>query len=54
VAIVRKAAEEITRFLQFVGASNINESVLTGNKIRNFASLVTSGLGSDVARGPPF
>jgi hypothetical protein len=32
----------------------INELVVTSNKLTdNFAGLITSGLGPDVARGPP-
>jgi hypothetical protein len=55
VALVRKAADEIgiTIFL-VLGENKINELAITSNKItNNFTGLVTSGLGPDVARGPP-
>jgi hypothetical protein len=53
--LVRKAADEIriTIFNSF-GVNKINELVVTGNRLtNNFAGLITSGLGLDVARGPP-
>jgi hypothetical protein len=56
VALVRKAADEtITIFFKSFGVIKINELVVISNKLtNNFAGLVTSGFGSDVARGPPF
>jgi hypothetical protein len=56
VAFVRKAADEISIkiFLKSFGVQKINELVVTVNKLTNhFAGLVISGLGPDVARGPP-
>jgi hypothetical protein len=56
VALVQKAADEIRITISFksFGVKKINELVVTSNKLtNNFASLVTNGLGPDVARGPP-
>jgi hypothetical protein len=56
VILVRKAAEEtrITIFFKSFRGKNINEDVGTSNQLtNNFAGLVTSGLGPDVAFGPP-
>jgi hypothetical protein len=56
VAVVRKAADEIriTTFFKSFGTKKINERILTSNKLtNNFTGLVTSGLGPDVAGGPP-
>jgi hypothetical protein len=56
VPLVRKAADKIriTIFFTFFGMNNVNELVVTSkNFTNNFAGLVTNGLGSDVARGPP-
>jgi hypothetical protein len=56
LACVRKAAGEIiiTIFLILRRKENKNELVVTSNKLTNkFEDLVRSGLGSDVARGPP-
>jgi hypothetical protein len=56
VALVRRAADEIiiTNFFKSFGVKKINELVTTSNKLtNNFSGLVTSGLGMDVARGPP-
>jgi hypothetical protein len=55
VALVRKAADEIriTIFFNSFGVKKIDELV-TSNKLKNnFTGLVTSGLRSDLARGPP-
>jgi hypothetical protein len=55
VALEHKAAEEIriTIFKHF-RMKKVNEFVVTSNKLtNNFAGLVTSGLGPDVARRPP-
>jgi hypothetical protein len=54
VALVHKAADEIriTIFLKSFGTKKINELTVTRNKlITNFAGLVTSDVGPDVARG---
>jgi hypothetical protein len=56
VALVRKAADEIriTIFFKSFAVRKINELAVTSNKLtNNFAGLITSGLGPDVARGPP-
>jgi hypothetical protein len=56
VALVLKAADEIRITICFksFGVKKINELVATSNKLtNNFAGLITSGLGLDVARGPP-
>jgi hypothetical protein len=57
VALVRKAADEIRitiSFSNFSEIKKINELVVTSNKLtNNFAGQLTSGLLSDVARGPP-
>jgi hypothetical protein len=56
VALVRKAAYEvrITIFFKSFGVRKINELVVIGKKLtNNFACLITSGLGPDVAHGPP-
>jgi hypothetical protein len=56
VALVRKAANDIriTIFFKPFGARKISKLVVTSNKLtNNFAGPVTSGLGPDVARGPP-
>jgi hypothetical protein len=55
-ALVRKAADEIKNrdFFRSFGGKKINELVVSGDKLKNdFAGLVTSVLGPDVARGPP-
>jgi hypothetical protein len=55
-ALVRKAANEIriTIVCNSFGVKKINELVLSSNKLtNNFTSLVTSGLGPDVALGSP-
>jgi hypothetical protein len=56
MALVRKAADEIriTVFFKSFGVKKINELVVTSNQLtNNFADLVTSCLGQDVACGPP-
>jgi hypothetical protein len=55
VALVRKAADEIriTIFFTSFGAEKINELVASNKLTNNFAALVTSGQGPDVARGSP-
>jgi hypothetical protein len=41
-------------FFKFLGVKKLNEPVVTGNKLKhNFAGLITSGLGPNVARRPP-
>jgi hypothetical protein len=55
-ALIRKAADEIriTIFFSNPSEQRNNELVVNSNKLtNNFAGLVTSGLGQDVARGPP-
>jgi hypothetical protein len=56
VVIVCKAVDEmrVTIFFISLGENKINELVVTSNKLtNNFAGLVTSVLGPDMARGPP-
>jgi hypothetical protein len=57
VALTRTAAEEIRItifFFRSFGVKKINELAVTSNKLtNNFAGLVRSGLGPDLARGPP-
>jgi hypothetical protein len=55
VALDRKAASEIriTIFFKSFGVKKINKLVVTSNKLTdNFAGLVASDLGPDVAREP--
>jgi hypothetical protein len=55
--VLRKAADEIRIVIFFYKSfrvNKLNELVVTSNKLtNNFAGLVTSYLGSDMARGPP-
>jgi hypothetical protein len=57
VALARKSADEIRITMFFFtsfGIKKINEPAVTSNKLtNNFAGLVASGLGTDVARGQP-
>jgi hypothetical protein len=55
VALARNAADEIriTIFLKSFGVKKINQLVATLTRKNNFAGMVTSGLGLDMARGPP-
>jgi hypothetical protein len=56
VSLVRKVADEIriTIFFKSFGVKKINELVVTNKKVTdNYVGLVTSGLGQDVAYGPP-
>jgi hypothetical protein len=54
VAFVWKAADEIRIMIFFksFGVQRTNDRIITSNKVtNNFAVLVTSGIGPDVARG---
>lgn len=56
MALVRTAADEVRIAILFrsLAASKINELVVTTKNLTNYlASLVTSGRGSNVARGSP-
>jgi hypothetical protein len=54
VPLVRKAADKNHDFFRSFGAKKINELVVTSKKLtNNFAGLVATGVGPDVARGPP-
>jgi len=51
---VRQQTKHESRFLlKSFGAKEVNELVVTSNKLTNFADLITRDLGPDVARGPP-
>jgi hypothetical protein len=56
VVPVREEADEIRSliFYKSFGINKVNELVVTSNKLtNNFAGLVTSGLGPNVASGSP-
>jgi hypothetical protein len=56
VTLVRKAVygKRITTFFKIFGVKNINEPLVTNNKLtNNFSGLVTSSLEPDVARERP-